>query len=37
LLMPASRHCLVHLNEIERMLPKLKPFPAVRGVAASMS
>jgi hypothetical protein len=24
LLMPASRHCLVHLNEIVRMLPKLK-------------
>ena len=24
LLMPASRHCFVHLNEIERMKPKLK-------------
>jgi len=24
LLMPATRHCLVHLNEIGRMLPKLK-------------
>lgn len=28
LLMPASRHCLVHLNEIERMLPKLKRLSA---------
>jgi hypothetical protein len=24
LLMPATRHCLVHLNEISRMLPKLR-------------
>ncbi len=27
-LMPASRHCLVHLNEIERMLPKLQRLKA---------
>jgi hypothetical protein len=24
LLMPATRHCFVHLNEIRRMLPKLR-------------
>ncbi len=27
-LMPASRHCLVHLNEIERMRPKLQRLKA---------
>jgi hypothetical protein len=27
LLMPATRHCFVHLNEVRRMLPKLKRLP----------
>lgn len=28
LLMPATRHCFVHLNEVRRMLPKLRRLPA---------
>jgi hypothetical protein len=27
LLMPATRHCFVHLNEVRRMIPKLKRLP----------
>jgi hypothetical protein len=27
LLMPATRHCFVHLNEVRRMLPKLRRLP----------
>jgi hypothetical protein len=27
LLMPATRHCFVHLNEVRRLLPKLKQLP----------